>query len=274
MVIATMAGVISIVGGVYSIRMNFFQADKAFGEISGTVRDERIAKPLRMVPIEIADAQDVIISTLSTDDNGRYFLKQVKEGNYKVKAKAVMHTPQTKTVSVEKNRATTVDFNLIPEETRAVSREVSVLPDLTSGVPPARAAPSYPAAGGSSYAAPYSGTGATGASAPTTGLPMSSSSYGGDSTYSQSVPTQSASARRRRPYPRRTSYSDSADSMFYGSQAGSSYPSSTASAGSSQSSNALVQVGTQLLGQMLANQNKKAATEGTTVTTTDSGKTN
>lgn len=82
---ATLASMISIVGGVYSLKLTFFQEKGSDGELTGYVRDETLARPLRLATVEVSDADEGIIGTLSTDDNGFYDLKALKEGNYRVK---------------------------------------------------------------------------------------------------------------------------------------------------------------------------------------------
>ena len=114
---ATLASIISIVGGVYSLKATFFQGTDAFGQLTGSVRDERLAKPLRLATVEVSDANGDVVGTLSTDDNGAYFLKDLKEGNYQVRASAPLHVSEEKRVSIQKNRASTIDFNLTPIET-------------------------------------------------------------------------------------------------------------------------------------------------------------
>ena len=111
---ATLASIISIVGGVYSLRSNFFQGKGASGGLAGVVRDENLARPLRLATLEISDAHEGIVSTLSTDDNGFYALKELKEGKYRVKASASLHESQVKNVSIQKDRTRTIDFNLAP----------------------------------------------------------------------------------------------------------------------------------------------------------------
>lgn len=114
--IATMASLISVIGGIYSLKSNFFQEKGAHGKLTGYVRDERLAKPLRLATVEVFDTDDGIVSTLSTDDEGLYTVEDLKEGNYRVKATAPIHAGQVKRVTIQKNRTSTIDFNLTPVE--------------------------------------------------------------------------------------------------------------------------------------------------------------
>jgi len=116
-VVATIAGIISIVGGIYSLKTDLFQKPNPYGELTGSVRDIRLAKPLRLATVEILNDQAVGVGTLSTDDAGVYLFKELKEGDYLVRASAPFHLSEEKRLSIEKNRTSHVDFNLHPIET-------------------------------------------------------------------------------------------------------------------------------------------------------------
>lgn len=113
---ATLASVISVVGGVYSLKSNFFQPKASYGELAGVVRDERLARPLRLAALEIYDSGEGLVSASSTDDDGVYTLKNLKEGKYRVKASASLHEEQIKNVHIQEGRTSTIDFNLAPIE--------------------------------------------------------------------------------------------------------------------------------------------------------------
>ncbi len=108
-----LAGLVSIVGGVYSIKTTFFQ-QAALGQLSGAVRDVQLARPLRLATVEILDPEGDVISTLSTDDEGIYLIRDLKEGSYRLKASAPRHASEERKVRIEKNRRASVDFNLTP----------------------------------------------------------------------------------------------------------------------------------------------------------------
>ena len=146
-IFATVASLISIVGGIYSLKANLFQGAPTYGELTGVVRDEKLARPLRLATVEVLDANDEVISTLSTDENGSYLVKNLKDGKYQVKTKAVFHASQTKNVAVGKNATSTIDFNLMPLESEGlkpavVTRSVLVTPAIPTATyeppPPTR----------------------------------------------------------------------------------------------------------------------------------------
>lgn len=113
--VATLAGIISIMGGLYSLKSTVFQTQPQ-GIVQGMVRDQAIAKPLREATVEISDIGNFILSTLYTDSAGHYQTGKLKEGPYIIKVTAVRHLPQTKTVTVLRDQTSTVNFDLTTQE--------------------------------------------------------------------------------------------------------------------------------------------------------------
>ena len=135
-VAATLASMISIVGGIYSLKTNLFHHETTPSAVlAGVVRDERLAKPLRLATLEVQDSAGETVSTLSTDDDGKYEVKNLKEGSYRIEASAPLHESLERKVFLQKNSASTVDFSLTPLEERTPTPSV---PDSSVPVPPAR----------------------------------------------------------------------------------------------------------------------------------------
>jgi len=159
LLVGTIAGIISIIGGVYSLKSTFSQKGETFGQITGSVRDERLARPLRLATVEVLDNEGNVIGTLSTDDEGLYSLKDLREGTYEVKASAPFHRPDEKRVGIQKNATLTLDFSLVPEETiEERPSVVSIPPTVPAYLPrekPVRTRPSV-------YERPHDATGDTG----------------------------------------------------------------------------------------------------------------
>jgi|GEM_PF-3198123 len=235
-VIATLAGVISIVGGVYSLKATFLTPKAVYGEVAGFVRDEKLGKPLRLATVEIADITGAVVNTLSTDDEGRYFLKELKEGSYEIKAEAVLHVTQKKKINIQGNKASSIDFSLVPLETQEFR---PVVP--TASVPAVAAMPS---ANSGTLAAPASST----AVSPPFENSYSAKDVRAPVPYSGSVPVPNSGGMayesQQRMYPR------------------SRYPSrrpngsAASTSGSSGNMNVLLQAGTELVGQMLNERRK------------------
>lgn len=114
LVVALLAGIISVTGGIITLKNNFF-AGPAFGSLQGIVRDERIAKPLKLAFVEVSDLAGAVINTATTDDEGHYLIKPLKAGNYVVKFNASLHKTQTKAIKIEKNLESSINADLFPE---------------------------------------------------------------------------------------------------------------------------------------------------------------
>ena len=119
LIVALCAGLISIVGGIYSLKANFFTPKT--GTLQGIVRDESIAKPLWLAPVEISEPDGSVAATVSTGQDGRYSLSSLREGEYIVKVSAPRHKVQSKEVKIYSNTATTVNFDLLPGEQKSFS---------------------------------------------------------------------------------------------------------------------------------------------------------
>ncbi len=152
LVVALLAGIISITGGIYSLKNNVFSGP-AIGSVQGIVRDERIAKPLKLASVEISAADGAVVNTATTDDDGHYLIESLKAGNYSVKFTATFHRVETKTVKIEKDVTSTISVDLVPEEQQMKSalnipensvRQNIAAPYVASGVEaPLQTAPSY-----------------------------------------------------------------------------------------------------------------------------------
>ena len=118
LVVALLAGVISITGGIYSLKNNIFSGP-AYGSLQGIVRDERIAKPLRLASVEISDLAGAVVNTATTNEEGHYLIEALKTGNYVVKFTAPLHKIETKSIKIEKDLVSSINVDLFPEAQQA-----------------------------------------------------------------------------------------------------------------------------------------------------------
>ena len=220
LVVALLAGVISITGGIYSLKNNIFSGP-VYGSLQGIVRDERIAKPLKLASVEISDLAGAVVNTATTDEEGRYLIEALKTGNYVVKFTAPLHKIETKTIKIEKDFVSSINVDLSPEaqpvNLSSVESVASVRQNISAPYVPSGAQTSVPAL--PSYGAPQNAL----------SVPAASSGYSQGaqtSDLSTSVPQNPGFHRRSRH-----NYSGG---------------SSDGSSGTSQSG-ALTQAGTQLL---------------------------
>lgn len=146
LVVALLAGVISITGGIYSLKNNIFSGP-AYGTLQGIVRDEKIAKPLRLASVEISDLAGAVVNTAATDDNGHYLIESLRTGNYVVKFTAPLHKIETKTIKIEKNLASSINVDLFPEVPQAnLSAVESAVPVQRNIQAPYTSSAAYPLA--------------------------------------------------------------------------------------------------------------------------------
>lgn len=124
LIVATLAGIISIVGGIYSLKATVFSS-QAYGSLQGVVRDEKIAKPLLLAKVEITTPDGAVVNTVDTNQEGHYLVETIKAGNYLVKFSAPRHITQSETIKIEKNLTSTINVDLVPveEPTKTVSAD-------------------------------------------------------------------------------------------------------------------------------------------------------
>lgn len=121
LIIALCAGLISVVGGVYSLKSTVFASPK-IGSLQGIVIDENIAKPLWQAPVEISEASNgAVVALINTDQIGHYSAPSLKEGDYIVKASAQLHKTQTKNIKIYSKTEATVNFELPAEKQKSES---------------------------------------------------------------------------------------------------------------------------------------------------------
>jgi len=239
LIVAMLAGIISITGGVYSLKNNLFSGPE-YGSLQGIVRDEKIAKPLKLVSVEIADLTGAVVNTVSTDDDGHYKVESLKTGNYAVKFTAPLHKVETKSIKIEKNLESSINVDLVPEIPAPTST-------LSQEVVAQRLSPAYVSASnyqGTAVSTPYqvpstvnSGYNATGNTVP----------YAASRTSAEPPPDESfqgppPGSPRRHPHRYPGSYN-----------AASSDASNNSSSGSS-----LATVGTQLLSAFMASKSENS----------------
>ena len=211
LIVATLAGLISITGGIYSLKSNLFSSQH-FGSLQGIVRDEKLAKPLWLSSVEVAGVDGVVVNTVNTDQNGHYLVEAIKTGNYVVKFAAPRHIVQSKTVKIEQDLKSTINVDLAPQEEAPQSLPAEVVrqpfgstyspstyQNPSAVTSPVATTPPYATAPGYSNPAPVQ-----------TQVPVYQQPYGQSADGSSTLPQNPAGYRR---HSRRSSYdSTNADS--------------------------------------------------------------
>lgn len=113
--IAILVGIVTLIGGLYSIKKNVF-SEKLNGDLKGFIKDKISQKYISGVTIEIYDSSNALIESLLSDSSGIFQKKNLKEGAYTVKIISPKYEPDLKTVSIIGKETTDVAFNLAPIE--------------------------------------------------------------------------------------------------------------------------------------------------------------
>ncbi len=204
LVVAMLAGIISIVGGTYTIKNNFFPT-QSYGSLQGVIRDGKLAKPLWLASVEVSTTDGAVVNTATTDKEGHYSIDPVKTGSYEVKFSATLHRNQVKTVKIEKELTSTINVDLVPEKDPGDS----VIPEsgYTAGsvvkVPVVQQVPTTPVASAVSYPqVSQTGTVASQSTTQNSAYAGSSGSSFSNSGFDQNSAWPSSTQRppRRRPY--------------------------------------------------------------------------
>jgi hypothetical protein len=85
-----------------------------FGNVRGIVRDQVLAKPLWLASVEISDAGGLLVDSGETDKTGSYAFSNLKEADYVIKVSATRHIPESKNVKIERNKTSTINFDIMP----------------------------------------------------------------------------------------------------------------------------------------------------------------
>lgn len=82
-IVAITAGVLSAIGGAYSLWQNFKPAP-ATGQVAAIIREWRTEKPVTAATVEILTANDELVTTLTSPESGR-LQHTLKEGSYRLR---------------------------------------------------------------------------------------------------------------------------------------------------------------------------------------------
>ncbi len=132
LIVAICAGLISVIGGVYSIKTNIFTPKT--GSVQGIIRDSSIAKPLWLAQVELSKPEGALISKVDTDKVGHYSFESLRAGDYVIKVSAPMHQIESRNIQVLAGSSSTVNFELNPETPEP---KAALIPAQQEIVPPA-----------------------------------------------------------------------------------------------------------------------------------------
>jgi hypothetical protein len=121
-VIGTLAGIISIVGGAFTL-VEFVRPVNS-GELVAIVQDAGSRRSVSDATIEVLTTQDAIVATLTPDMTGRA-TQQLKEGVYIVRVSHPRYSAETRRIQVLPRQTTEFRANLRAGSSSPVERAVN-----------------------------------------------------------------------------------------------------------------------------------------------------
>ena len=137
-VIGLVAGIFSVVGGVYSGVQYFGRTPTQTGELVAVVRDARTDRPVSGSSVEILGVDDALLTTLAPGDSGQVRTR-LREGLYRVRVTHPRYATDTRRIQVGAGQTAQISISLTPRgsgsgppavvagTTRAVNEGVSAI---------------------------------------------------------------------------------------------------------------------------------------------------
>ena len=121
-VVATVAGVASITGAVFSLVQ--FAAPATRGELVTLVQTAASHRPVTDATIEILTTQDALVATLTPDSAGRA-KQQLREGVYVVRVSHPRYAAESRRIQVTARQTTEIRTNLHAGSSSPLERTVN-----------------------------------------------------------------------------------------------------------------------------------------------------
>lgn len=106
--IAILAGLATLIVGVYNVRKNLFAGN---GNIVAIIRSDK-GPAIAGANVDLYNAQNALLNASEADREGRYESKDVEAGTYILKVTAAGFEPQVATVYVKEKRNTELQLTL------------------------------------------------------------------------------------------------------------------------------------------------------------------
>ena len=111
-VIGLLAGIFSVVGGVYA-GVQYLHRAPDTGELVTVIHDARTDRPVTGPNIEVLGADDTIVTSLGAGDSGQVRAR-LREGTYRVRVTHPRYAPDTRRVRVAAGQTAEVRIQLTP----------------------------------------------------------------------------------------------------------------------------------------------------------------
>lgn len=109
-VVAITAGVLSAIGGAYSLWRNF-GPEPGTGQVVAIIRESRSEKPVHAAIVEILTAKNELVTTLTSTENGR-LRHGLKEGSYRLRVSHPRFAAESRTIHVVSGQTAEVRIEL------------------------------------------------------------------------------------------------------------------------------------------------------------------
>jgi len=111
-VIGLLAGIFSVVGGVYT-GLQYFHRAPDTGELVTVVHDARTDRPVIGPNVEVLGPDDVIVTSLGAGDSGQVRTR-LHEGTYRVRVTHPRYASDSRRVQVAAGQTAEVRIQLVP----------------------------------------------------------------------------------------------------------------------------------------------------------------
>src|SRR5262249_33278935 len=111
-VIGLLAGIFSVVGGVYT-GVQYFHRAQDTGELVTFIHDARTDRPVTGPNIEVLGTDDAIVTTLGAGDSGQVRAR-LREGTYRVRVTHPRYAPDTRRVQGGAGQTAELRIQLTP----------------------------------------------------------------------------------------------------------------------------------------------------------------
>jgi 5-hydroxyisourate hydrolase-like protein (transthyretin family) len=106
--VAILAGITTLVIGVYNVKKNVFAGN---GNLTAIVRSDK-GSPVSNARVDLYNSQNALVNASETNSEGRYVGKDLEAGSYVLKVTAGGYEPQVATVYIKEKRSTDLDVVL------------------------------------------------------------------------------------------------------------------------------------------------------------------
>ena len=123
-VVATMTGVVTIVGALYSMYLFMRPAPTADkGRVEAVIQDDKSGEPLALARVEILSTDKALIASLETDSRGRVSY-DLKDGRYNMRISSSGYAGATREIQVTPGQHSEITVRLATSAVKGLQDSV------------------------------------------------------------------------------------------------------------------------------------------------------